>query len=101
MQAHRHHARYVVAVRAQAVEVPLELVARGVAVPGCLVAASREFRGDGGVALERNGGGEERDGDAGAVKDAKQAPDSGARAVLVHRLDRKVALIVELERQLV
>ena len=83
------------------VAVHLEVVRPAVAVPGGLVAAAGELGRDLGVALERDGRGEVRDRDPGRVEDAEEPPDARARAVLVVRLDREVALALHHVRELV
>ena len=61
---------------------------------GHLVAAGCQFRRHRGIALERHGGAEERDGNAGRVEYPEHPPDPGTRAILVHGLDREVSLVV-------
>src|SRR6185437_16746012 len=79
----------------------LEVVAPAVAVPDDLVAPLDDLPRDIRVPLERDRGAEDRDRHARRAEHAEQAPDAGAASVLVHRLDRQVALAFDRPRQLV
>ena len=83
------------------VPVHLVVVAPAVAVPHNVVAALGDLRPDCRIALDRHGRAEDRDRNAGRVEDAEHPPDPGARAVLVHGLDRKVPLVLDRKRELV